>query len=220
MICCAMQKTRTFEAVLFDIDGTLLDTTELLFQSFEHTLLQHNVDAKTREEIGKLIGRYIGEIYENLAPGLPTEQLIDTHFNFQMQHLHLAKLFPNTVAVLETLKKNNVKIGALTNRIKTSRPSLTLAGLDKYMDIIITAEELTHPKPHPEGIEKAIRNLHVERNDVVMVGDTKSDILFGKNAGVATIAATYGFHGKNLEKENPDYLIDDIADILPIIFTE
>ena len=213
-----MKKTaRRFQAILFDIDGTLLDTTELLFQAFEHTLDAHKLPVHNRDVIGALIGKHIVKIYTNLAPGIDPQILIDTHSGFQKNNLHLAIIFPNTQKVLETLKKAGIKLGVISNRIRTSRPSLKRAGIFDYFDTIVTAGEVTHPKPHPEMIEKALAHLHVKPEKALIVGDTESDILTGKNAGVTTIAVTYGFHGKKVTETNPDFVVDDIFDILPIV---
>lgn len=208
---------KKFEAVLFDIDGTLLDTTELLFRSFEHTLATHKIPVKSRDEIGRLIGMYVAEIYKKLAPGINPNALIETHFTFQAQNLHLATIFPNTKTVLETLQNAGVKLAAISNRIRTSRQSLKLAGISEYFDVIITAEDITNPKPHPEIIEKALIYLGVKPKKAAIVGDTESDILTGKNARVTTIGVTYGFHGQRLAESKPDFLVHDISEILPII---
>jgi len=210
---------RNFDAALFDIDGTLLDTEELLLKSFEHTLAKNNI-VKTRDEIKSLIGNYIKVIYQNLSPESSSSELdvfIQTHFAFQESLLNLSIPFPQTIKTLETLKGAGVHIAVLTNRVNTSRQSMEISGIDKFVDLTITAADVTHPKPHQESIEKALSHFRVDASKAIMIGDSPADILTGKNAGVKTVGVSFGIHGEKIKDQNPDFVINDIADVLPII---
>src|SRR5581483_4383383 len=103
------KKAPVLKAALFDIDGTLLDTTELLFQAFEHTLETHAFPKKSREEIGIHIGKPIYEIYQELAPGGTFESLFTTHTTFQLENIHLTSNYTHTISVLKKLKEKGVK---------------------------------------------------------------------------------------------------------------
>ncbi|MBI2019844.1 HAD-IA family hydrolase [Candidatus Daviesbacteria bacterium] len=209
---------KKFKAVVFDVDGTLIDTTELIFKSFEHTLSEHNLPVRAREEIRKELGKHISEIYKVLAPSVSNpKELIDTHFNFQKKILHIANVFPNVLDTIKKLKAKGVKVAAFSNRIRTSRKSLEIAGLTPFLDFVITAEDITHPKPHPEIVEKILEYLKVKPADTILVGDSQTDILTGKNAKVKTIGVTYGTHGEKIRKSRPDFVVNNISEILPII---
>lgn len=95
--------------------------------------------------------------------------------------------------------------------------TLRLADIFDLLDVIINADDVKNHKPHPEPIKKALRKLGALSESAVMVGDTDVDVLAGKNAGVVTIGVTYGFHGEKIRKSNPDFLIDDISEILKIV---
>lgn len=210
---------KQFKAVIFDVDGTLIDTEEFILKSFEHTLSKHNLPQRSREEIKNELGKHISEMYKILAPNVTDQKkLIDTHFNFQEQILHMATLFPNVLETIKELKSKGIKVAAFSNRIRTSRKSLQLAGLTEYLDFIITAEDVTHPKPHPEIVIKVLKALELKPFEAILVGDSKTDILTGKNAKVKTIGVTYGTHGETIRESKPDFTVDNISDILPIIF--
>lgn len=210
-------KNKQFKAVFFDVDGTLLNTTEFLFQAYEYTLKKHKLPKSTRNQISKLMGRDIREIYANLAPDFDSKILIQTHTDFQLKNTQLAKPFPKTIQTLVKLRKAGIKIAAITNRFNTARKTLEETGTDEFMDLVIAGDDVENLKPHPEGLLKALTHFEILSSEAVMIGDSPPDILAGKNANVATIAVTYGFLGKDIAKTEPDYLVDDIADILPLI---
>jgi len=89
-----------------------------------------------------------------------------------------------------------------------------------YFDAIISGEDVEHPKPHPESLFKALQQLEVRPEKAVMIGDTEADILAGKNAKVRTIGVSYGFHGSHIAGSKPDFIIGDIANLIPILLPE
>ncbi len=206
------------KAVLFDVDGTLLDTTEFIMGAFEHTLKTHGVPAVARHEIAKLVGGPILKIYKTLVPDKPPEELFETHASHQMEHLHTIKVYPQVLETLKKLKKHTLKIGAITNRTgRNARKSLEITGLMPFIDYLLTKDDVQNHKPHPEPILKALAHFKIKPSEAIMIGDATPDIEAGKNANVKTIGVTYGF-GKDIIKDaKPDYLVDSFEEILPII---
>ncbi len=209
---------KNFEAVLFDIDGTLLNSKELIYQAYEYTFQLHNLPAIPRDELNNMIGKPLENIYKHFAPSYDTGNLCETHRTFQIGNLRLSTPFPNTKDTLTKIKEIGIKIAAITSRSqRTSIRTLELAGIKNKIDVIISGENGGKHKPHPESLLRALKQLGIKPEKAVMVGDTDVDILAGKNAKTKTIGVTYGFHGKRILKSNPDYVIDDIAEIIPII---
>lgn len=204
--------------VLFDVDGTLLDTTEFIFQAFAFTLKKEGFLDVSREQIRPYIGKPLADCYIGLTGKKDVSKLISLHRDFQKKHLFLSVPFTNTLSVLETLKKQHILIVALTTRSnKTATSTLKRAGIFPFLDLLLTSEDVLKQKPDPEGIEKALRFLSVSKESAVMIGDTDVDIKAGKNAKVKTIGAAYGFHKNEIAKCNPEFVVSDIKDILPII---
>jgi len=213
-----MKQIREVEAVLFDVDGTLLDAREFIFQAYEHTLASHRYQPPERELIASLVGRPFEDCYRILAPGGDIAALIRDHRDFQVQHLHLAQPFPGARETLRRLKEARVKLAAVTTRSKlTSSRTLQLAGLTDYLDLLISGEDVEKVKPHPEPLLRALDHFKVSPQHACMVGDTAADILAGRNAGVKTVGVTYGFAGEGIRANQPDYVIDYLADVAAIL---
>ena len=206
------------KAALFDIDGTLLNSDDFIYLAFDHVLKTNNYPVIPREEMAKLMGLELEYIFSQFAPGSDTKTLSQALIDFQKENLHLIHPFPNAKAVLQTLQQARIRIAAITSRPKaTTQASLKMAGIFPFFEIVYTLDELTNPKPDPEAIHKALSQFNVDTSEAVMIGDTQTDIKTGKNAGVITIGATYGMHGDKVKESNPDYLIDDLKDLLPIL---
>ncbi|MDI6716724.1 MAG: HAD-IA family hydrolase [Actinomycetota bacterium] len=209
---------RKFKAALFDLDGTLLDTSEFIFQAFENTLSSHGIQPPSRHEISKLVGKPLEYCYKLLSGLANVDELCVEHRLFQANHLKLAKTYPGTGEVLQALKSADLKIATVTTRQReTSLRTLEITNLISYMDYVVALEDVENLKPHPEPVLKALNFLNVEPEGAVMVGDTDVDILAGKNAGTITVGATYGFRGMQIKDSDPDFIIDDIKEIIPLI---
>jgi pyrophosphatase PpaX len=203
------------KAFLFDLDGTLLDTFDFIYGAFENTYSKHGIEPLSHDQIRHLMGGPLESVYHAMAPEYDAALLAETHRAFQAAHTHLVKLFPDTLQVLDELKRRDMKIAAITTRSnRSSIRSLEVTGIAKYFDMVISAEDVQNHKPNPEPLFKALKFLRVEPQDAVMTGDTGADIMAGKNAGTKTVAALYGFGGETLIELNPDYLIQNLGSLL------
>lgn len=204
------------KAVLFDIDGTLLDTHEYIYQAFEYSLGRHHKPIP-RKILQTIMGKPLEECYRILTKLENVSDLAGSHQSFQVSNPHLVKPFPNTISTLEHLKEKGFLIAAVTTRAgSTVKQTLEETEIIHYLNYIVAFEDVTNPKPDPEGIKKALTYFELKPEEAMMVGDSDVDILAGQNAGVTSVGVTYGFHGKVLEKLNPDYLIDDIKEVISI----
>ena len=211
-------KVRKFDAALFDIDGTVLNTAEYIFQAYKYTIGLHLKREITWEDVAPVLGLPFEECYRLLTDLEKVDHLTKCHNEFQCQNLHLVSTFPNTLKTLKALAKAGVAIAAVTTRYGDQlKESLRFAKIDKYFKVILTPLDVKKPKPDGESVLKALAALGIKPPRAVMIGDSPVDIGAGKAANVKTIAALYGFHGERLLEANPDYVIDDIQEIIPII---
>jgi len=212
---------RKIDAALFDVDGTLLNTAEFVYQAFVYTFQAHGLTWRSIDEIAAVMGKPLEECYRPFSASKDISELCETHRSFQAENLHLSVPFPNTQETLKRLKDAGVKIAAVTTRSKrTSIITLEMGGIMGYFDVIISGEDVEQPKPHPEPLFKALQQLEVRPEKAVMIGDTEADILAGKKAKVMTIGVSYGFHGSHIAGSKPDFIVGDIADIIPILLFE
>lgn len=205
------------KAILFDLDGTLVDTTEFIYQAYEYVLSLHGFEVIKRNRLAPYIGRSLQSIYQEIAPEGNVHLLMETHTNFQAKNFHLVKSFPSISEIIDKLKRLGFKLGIVTSRYKNAHQTLEAAGIQNTFDVIITADDVTRSKPDPQGIFLALKSLKLKPNQALFVGDAKADIEMGKNAEVKTVAVTYGFGGKDIKNSNPDYVIDDIGKLLEVL---
>lgn len=207
------------EAVLFDLDGTILDSGDFIFGGFKHSLYKNAKKRIKWEDIEHVLGKPLAECYSILFPEGDVEILCKTHRDFQAKNAHLVKPIASSKAVLEKLVDSGIKSGVITNRhADTLKDSLERVKFESLFDVLISVDDVTNPKPHPESLIKALKRLKVFPSRALMVGDTEVDVLAGKNAGVKTVGVTYGFHGARVADAKPDFLIDDISQLIGIVF--
>lgn len=211
-------KKQQFTAALFDLDGTVLDVKNYLLQAYRHTIKFHLGRHVIWKEVAVVLGAHLKECYQRLTGLENVDQLMVDHDAFQYQHLDLITAYPRAKATLAALKTRNVAIAAVTNRYGDQvKQSLQLTGLDQYFEVVVTPLEVTNCKPDAEPVVKALEHLGVAADRAILIGDSPHDILAGKNAKVKTIGALYGFHGQRLLESKPDYTVNDIEQILPLI---
>lgn len=205
--------------ILFDVDGTILDTREFILKATEHALSTLGKPIPERSFISKHVGKPFSDYYFSVSGSREhLDELVELHRGFQMDNLNLAKLFPETLQILTVLKQKGYKLGAVTTRSKkTSLKTLASCGVLELFDTVISGEDAKEIKPHPGPLLKALENLNELPQNAIMIGDSHFDIEAGKNAGTKTIRVTYGFHNDNLHAPEPDFFIDDIADILKLL---
>ncbi len=210
---------KEIEAALFDIDGTLLNTREFVYQAYKHTFHLHGLPLWLLEEIEPIMatGMSLEKSYRFFSLSEDVSELCETHRSYQLEHLYLSVPFPNTVETLKILKNARIKTAAVTSRSRrTSINTLEISGIIGYFDAIISGEDVGNPKPHPEPLLKALKQLEVHPEKAVMIGDTEADIIAGKRGGIKTIGVSYGFCA-SIAKCSPDFIIDDIAFVIPLL---
>lgn len=201
------------QAVLFDIDGTLLDTREFIYGAFEHTCRANGLAIRSREEMAVSMGRPLEQIYGDWSGGRSTE-MVEMHRTFQAENLHLSRTFAGAPEMLAALHRRGVRLAAVTSRSKrTSVHTLELAGIHEHFDAIVSAEDVPAMKPDPAPLHHALSALGIAPGVAAMAGDTTHDIEAGRAAGTLTIGVTYGFHGAAIARAKPDVLVASVAEL-------
>jgi pyrophosphatase PpaX len=209
--------------VLFDLDGTIIDTNELIIQSFLHTFENVTEQPITREHIIPNMGRPLIEQMKFFSGRDNVEDLVDKYRTFNInRHDALVTEFPGVRETLGKLHAAGIKLGIVTSKVRmTSEMGLRLCGLYDYFDSIVTIQDVEWPKPDPEGIRKALQELGSETDGSMMVGDSHYDVDAAHNAGIASVAVAWSLKGMPyLEQYKPTYIIHDIRELLSIIGVE
>lgn len=207
------------KAVLFDIDGTLLDAWDFVFEAVKYSLKLHGYPYPSNKKIQQAVGKPLLEFYQVLMPGADSLMLMQAHHQFQEENPHLIKTFPKAGQTLKNLKDRGFALATVSNRAKNSLlRSLKITKIFDHFDLILSAEDVLNPKPHKEHLLVALDYFKVNPASAYMVGDTEDDIVAGKNAGVKTVGTTYGFLGKKIKDHNPDFVIDDLEELIPLLY--
>lgn len=214
-----MSARPAIRVVLFDIDGTLLDTREFILSAMEHALKVHGLPVLARAELASQVGRPLEVIYGDMGVGTELgAALVESHRSFQGENLHLAAAFPGASETLGKLVRTGLKLGAVTSRSRrTSVRTIELAGLAPYFDVIVSAEDAAALKPDPAPLLFALGQLGESHEHAAMVGDTRHDIEAGKALAMFTVGANYGFAGEAIRESGPDRIIGDIRELPEMI---
>lgn len=207
------------KAVLFDLDGTLINSNDLTLKSFQSTYKEIMNLEPSEEEIRMNFGRPLHMIFKDYD-----ENRIDEMITFYRKvnlelHDKECKEFVGVKEMLEELKSQGIKLGVVTSKKRDmAERGAKLMGIFKYFDAFITPESTNKHKPEGEPVLKACSEIEVDVKEAMMVGDSPYDILSGKNAGTKTCGVTYtALPLYKLEESNPDYFIDKPNDLLDII---
>jgi pyrophosphatase PpaX len=207
--------------VLFDLDGTLIDSVRLILDSYHHALQTHGLPPRSDEEWLAGVGTPLNAqfaTWQDTAGML--DALIATYREYNLKHHdRMVSVYPGVVDVVKALKADGVTTGLVTSKNRSGAlRGLTLARLESLMDVLVCADEVENPKPHPEPVEKAMRLLGADPATTVYVGDSIHDMRSGRAAGVRTVAVLWGPFGRShLEGAQPDHWAERPADILTLV---
>ena len=210
-------------AALFDFDGTLVDTTDLIYQSMRHA---------TGEVLGREISRDV--LMANVGQPLPrqmellsaehAEALLDSYrLHNEENHDALIREFPGVEESLARLKAAGVRVGVVTSkrRFSVDMALKNFPGLGDVVDQWVTMEDTTEHKPRPEPLLKGLELLgNVPREQAAYVGDSPFDVAAAKAAGVESVAVSWGaFSEDALRAAEPDHLVPDLDAAVDVLLS-
>lgn len=207
-----------FKGVLFDLDGTLIDTSNLIIRSFQHTFNLHYGRPLTPEEVYAFFGKPLKAALEHYGPG-KVEELTRTYREFNLAHHdQLTTGFSGVPETIQTLYNAGILMAIVTSKTKsTAIRGLKLFDMDKYFSVVIGHEECQKHKPEPEPVLLALEKLNLAPADCLMLGDSPFDLISAREAGVKTAAVRWTeIAWDSLLAENPDYILHTIEDLLTI----
>ncbi|MCP4704593.1 MAG: HAD-IA family hydrolase [candidate division Zixibacteria bacterium] len=204
--------------LIFDLDGTLIDSSEGVVASTNYALQSMGETIRTPDEIRRFIGYPLEEMFASFSDKSYNEFLR----NFQNKAKEVMAV--NTVPigraedVLETLYNRGYRIGIGTTKIRLHiRGILNKLNWDKYVIGYIGADDVANVKPAPDAFIKAMAIMDADSSNSVVIGDTINDIIAAKSAGIPTIAVKSIFGGDGeLKESDPDRLIDNLEELLDI----
>lgn len=194
--------------VLFDLDGTLIDSIPLIKLTFQHVFEELGIPWGNGEVL-KTIGLPLRDVAASYA-GERAAEFLEIYAEFQRKNQkRLLKPYPGAEETLSNLQKMGCRIGVVTSKRRgPTRDGLSLTGLERYPEVVVTVEDIRRPKPDPDGILVALELLQALPEEAVYIGDSVYDILTGKNAGVTTVAVAWGIASEEeLKEKKPDFFV-------------
>lgn len=210
-------RLRTVEAVLFDLDGTVVDTIPHILASFRHATAEVLGAALSDEVLMHHVGvplarqmRYFTDDEDE------ADRLLVSYRAFNHKtHDDMARVYPNSVAALTALHAAGLPMGIVTSKSRVmAERAIALFDLGRFFEVLVTADDTDRHKPDPLPVIHASGILGIEPARLVYVGDSPADIAAGKGAGAATVGAAWGVASiERLVEAGPDAIIEDIGDL-------
>ncbi|MGM7702853.1 pyrophosphatase PpaX [Pseudalkalibacillus sp. Hm43] len=210
------------DTILFDLDGTLINTNELIIASFTHTLEHFQPGRFSREDIISFIGQPLVDSFKEVdETSVPDMVKMYKEHNLA-HHEEYVHAFEGVVETVKTLHEKGFKLGIVTTKMRDAvELGLEITGLSDYFTTIVTLDDVEKAKPDPEPIMRALANLQSDVSSAIMVGDSRYDIDAGKNAGTMTAAVAWTIKGRaTLERLQPDYMLEEMPDLLNVLEVE
>ncbi|MBT4288802.1 MAG: HAD-IA family hydrolase [Deltaproteobacteria bacterium] len=210
---------KDYNSYFFDIDGTLIDTTGIIYKSCQKVCLKHAGFDPEFGFIASLTGLPLDRVIGNCLDGkcdYDMEQAIRDYKEYQsLIYKDYLKVFPHVNHVLGQLKSRGKKIAAVTSRrLESLKPYLTFTDSLQYFEVLVTPEMTTHHKPHPMPAIKAIDLLKTTPDQCLFIGDSIFDIQCGQKAGTDTAFVDWSFSNIDKLDEGPTYIISDMKELL------
>ena len=184
-------RTQQTRGLIFDFDGTLVDSYPLIEAAFAHVMQTHRLDDKARDAFRKSRGLPLPEQMQIVAPHM-WEELVATYRSVDATLGH-ARVFRGIPTLVRKLRQAGVPLGVVScKRRALVEGELVAAGLRGFFDVVIGFEDVTPPKPAPDPLLAAIGRLGLSRTSTVYVGDSMVDLETGRAAGVRTVLAAWG----------------------------
>lgn len=206
--------TKLFDGFIFDIDGTLTSTNQLIFDSFNFIAEKYLGKTYTDEEIIEMFGPTEDVILKELCEDRYEEARKD-YYQYYSNHHGIAGLYQGIKEILNQIKDKGYPLGIFTGKgRKASLITLEKLGVDHYFDLIVTGDDVTNHKPSAEGILKFVNHFRLNPERVLMIGDSVSDIKASREAGIKIASVIWDSYGhEEVKSMQSDYYFTKVEEL-------
>lgn len=207
------------KCVIFDLDGTLLNTLKDLKDSTNFALSSFGYPERTLDEIRNFVGDGVKKLIERALPqdAKNIDECLAIFKKYYAQNMYNKTVPYNSILnILKELKIKDIKIAVVSNKFDTAVKELCKKYFDGFIDIALGQSEFIPPKPSPDGVIKVMSDLGVNTENTIYVGDSEVDVQTAKNSGLKCIGVTWGFRDKE-KLIKADYIIDNPNELIQII---
>ena len=217
---------KKYKLAIFDMDGTVLDTIADIANSVNHVLEAHGYKTHALKEFFYFVGHGARELIKRALPqgveDTEIEKMLIEYNAYYTEHAEdFTKPYDKTEDTLKTLKENGVRLAIFSNKPDGNTKMLAKKYFGDLFDVVYGAREGHKIKPDPQGLFEIAKEIGVGLGDVIYIGDSGVDMRTGKNAGVYTVGAEWGFRErKELEENGADTIISSITELIDIVLGE
>ncbi len=207
------------DTIIFDLDGTLLDTLDDLMSAVNYALAGNGFPLRTKDEIRSFVGNGIKVLMERALPSKQSDEIFDkcfADFNFYYKAHMEDKTAPydGINEMLKSVKDAGFKIAIVTNKVDYAAQDLCKRMFGVNVDLVVGSVDGRPNKPAPDGVYYALDELKSTKESAVFVGDADTDILTAKNAELVSIGVLWGFRDREvIEKEGAEYVVETVKDL-------
>ena len=211
------------KALLCDFDGTLADTLWFYSKAYKKVLESFGFEFNDLWIYENCFGRKEEDICEKLGIPDQVEKFRNIYFSAANSYAHQAKLFPGVIEILEKAKGKNINLALISfARRRYIIDMIEHLNIKDFFKLVICFEDVVNPKPAPDAVIKVCNHFGIDTQESYIIGDSKSDILMGKNAGAKTILFFPKENEKvynivELKKTNPDHVINNWRQIIEML---
>ncbi|UCC82851.1 MAG: HAD-IA family hydrolase [Gemmatimonadota bacterium] len=216
--------TSRYRGILFDLDGTLVDSLDLILASYRHTMMTHLGRVPPDEEWKNTMGTPLRIQLKSFASSPEqAESMFHTYIEHnEANHERLIRSFPGMREAAVALRRAGYRLAVVTSKLgPNAERELRTCGLDGLFDGLVSASDVRRPKPDPEPVVMGLQSIDLPAADALLVGDSLYDLLAGRAAGVDTAAALWGpFDRQHLAEGRPDHWLETIDQLLALLNVE
>ena len=202
--------------IIFDIDGTLARTNDLIFETFRFVAKKYIGKNYSDEEIISLFGPTEEDLLRDLIPESQYHQAMREFYDFyERNHTAMASGFIGIVELLDFISQHKIPLAVYTGKGKvTAEVTLRKENLLKYFDLIISGSALPEPKPSPLAVEMFVEKFNLNKNEIVIIGDAIADIKTAELSGITCLSAVWDSYAKaDVIKRNPDFVFETVSEL-------
>ncbi|NOX21271.1 MAG: HAD-IA family hydrolase [Nitrospirae bacterium] len=206
--------------LIFDLDGTLVDTSQDITNALNHALVPEGINPLTNEQTRRLVGDGITRLIEKIIGNedlMLVKKIRERFISFYEQHIaDYSKPYPGVIDTLRSL--DGFKKAIVTNKLEAlSRKLLLELKMLSFFDLIVGGDTTPEKKPSPLPVIRVLEELGIKPEEALLIGDGTTDIEAGKKAGLKTVAVGYGYRPKELLQDADFFIEKDLSELIPVL---
>lgn len=215
-----------YKGIVFDLDGTLLNTLEDLRDSVNYALNKKGFQERSLEEVRCFVGNGVAKLVERAVPeGTGEKEMLDTLEIFKEHYSknsrNKTKPYDGIMELLAELKEKGFKLAIVSNKFNEAVKELNEIFFKEYVEFAYGECETIRKKPNPDAVFKALSDMGISAEEAVYVGDSDVDIMTAKNSGLDCVSVSWGFRTRyELESSGATVIIDEPCDLMDIVYKE